>query len=270
MAFSVLMSVYRKENPEWLIASLDSVFNQTVTPDEVVLVEDGELTGELDAVIEIQKQKHPELKIVTYKENRGLGKALHDGLLECSNNLVARMDTDDICFPTRFEKQLQVFERHPEVDVCSAWIDEFETDPEQVISVRRLPKTYDELFMFGKKRNPVSHPVSMFKKDSVLSVGNYQDFPLFEDYYLWARMMVKGCKFYCIQESLLKFRRSPEMIKRRGGWDYAITEVRFFNTLRKIGYISNVQLAKNVCTRFVVRIIPNSLRTALYKQIRKK
>lgn len=268
--FSVLMSVYKNEKPEFLKLSLASIFSQTVPPTEVVLVEDGPLTDELNDTICKISDEHKELKVYPFSENRGLGKALHDGVLLCKHDIIARMDTDDICVPERFEKELMAFEKDPDLDVCSAWIDEFESDFNDIVSVRKLPESHNELYRFGKKRNPVSHPVSMFRKEAVLKSGNYQDFPLFEDYYLWARMMVNGCKFYCIQESLLKFRRSPEMIKRRGGWMYAMTEMRFFNELRRIGYISWPLLVQNIAIRFTARIVPNSLRTIIYKNIRKR
>lgn len=267
--FSVLMSVYKNENPEWMQLSMNSIFNQTVNPSEVVLVVDGPLSPELDSLIERLKSQHAELRIVPFKVNRGLGWALHDGLKHCTYDLVARMDTDDIALPTRFEKQLRVFEEHSDVDVCSAWLEEFEGDPENVVGVRRLPESHEELYEFGKTRNPMSHPVTMFRKYAVLMNGNYQDYPLFEDYFLWARMLQYGCKFYCIQESLLKFRRSPEMIKRRGGLKYALTEFRFQCMLYGIRYITFTQLLKNCAIRFTARIVPNKLRSVIYKQIRK-
>lgn len=267
--FSVLMSVYDKEKPDYLRASLDSIFNQTLMPDEVVLVEDGPLTPELNAVIREFCDKHPELHTLPFKKNRGLGMALHDGLEACKHSLVARMDSDDISVRDRFEKQVQQFELIPQLDVCSTWVDEFEGDHGTTVSVRKLPETHDELYDFGKKRNPVNHPACMFRKESVLKVGSYKDFPLFEDYYLWVRLMINGYRFFCLQESLLKFRRSPEMFKRRGGWSYAVTELRFLRMMHRVGYISLRQLLQNGLIRFVTRIMPNSLRTVIYKKMRK-
>ena len=264
------MSIYAKERPEWLRLSLDSVFQQTVPPDEVALVEDGPLTKPLYDVIEEYKSLHPELKVITFEKNRGLGLALRDGLAHCTHDIVARMDTDDICKPQRFEKELRIFEEHPETDLVSSWIDEFEGDINNIIGVRRLPETHEELFEFGKKRNPVSHPACMFRKEAVQKNGNYQDYPLFEDYFLWARLLKYGCRFYCIQESLLYFRRNKDMMRRRGGWHYAITEMRFQCTLYGIRYITLAQLFRNIIIRFPIRIIPNSLREYLYSRLRKK
>ena len=125
MKFSVLLSVYRKEQPAYLRQSLDSIFTQTLLPDEVVLVKDGPLTDALDEVAEDYCRKYPVIRVVPLSENQGLGRALNEGLKHCSYDLVARMDTDDVAKPERFEKQIAVFCAHPEMDVVGAWIDEF-------------------------------------------------------------------------------------------------------------------------------------------------
>ena len=127
------------------------------------------------------------------------------------------MDTDDIAMPERFEKQLAVFKKYPDIDVVGAWINEFEDNVSNIKSVRKLPELPDDIRQFAKRRNPINHPVVMFRKSAVLAAGGYRHFPLFEDYYLWIRMLMNGAKFYNIQESLLYFRFSPEMFKRRGG-----------------------------------------------------
>lgn len=268
MKFSVLLSLYYKENPDYLIQSLNSVFGQTLRADEVVLVEDGPLTPVLNKVIDEFESAHSEMKVVKLQKNGGLGKALNEGLKHCTYEIVARMDTDDIAKPDRFEKQLKEFVAQPDLDVCGAWMDEFEKDPINPVDIKKAPETHDELYRFGMKRNPVNHPVCMFKKSSVQLNGNYQDYPLFEDYFLWARMMRYGCRFYCIQESLLNFRRSPDMLKRRSGWKYACTEIRFQCMLYGIRYISFGRMLKNISIRFPVRLMPNAWRTWVYKRIR--
>ena len=270
MMFSVLLSVYWKEQPAYLQQSLDSIFTQTLLPDEVVLVKDGPLTDELDQVIEGYCQRYPILKVVPLAQNQGLGKALNEGLKHCSYDLVARMDTDDIAKLNRFEKQVAAFEAHPELDVVGAWIDEFEGDVGHVVSVRKLPERHGVIRKYAQKRCPVNHPVVMFRKSAVLSAGGYQHFPLFEDYYLWVRMLLNGSRFYNIPESLLYFRMSPDMFKRRGGWRYAKDEVRFQYRLLDLKFIGVIQFCENVCVRFTVRILPNSFRSFFYKKILRK
>ena len=266
MNFSVLLSVYNREHPLFLRQSLDSLFRQTVQPSEVVLVKDGPLTVELEEVLEEYVSLHKELKVVALAQNQGLGKALNEGLKHCSYELVARMDTDDICKPFRFEKQLRAFEEHPEIDVCSAWLEEFDTDANCINSVKRLPESPAELYEYGKTRNPVNHPVVMFRKGAVLKCGSYMDYPLFEDYFLWIRMLMNGSKFYTIQESLLYFRASQEMYNRRGGFRYAMTEARLQFLLYGLRYINLSTFLMNLVVRFFTRIMPPSVRARLYKK----
>ena len=270
MKFSVLLSLYYKEKPEYLQQSIDSILSQTLLPDEIVIVKDGPLTEELDAILEEYRQKCPYLKFVTLKENVGLGIALNEGLKHCSNELIARMDTDDICMPERFAKQVAIFIAHPEYDLVSAWVDEFAGTIDNVKTTRYLPELPDQIFEYGKRRCPVNHPVTMFKKSSVEKVGGYMHCLNLEDYYLWARMLVNGAKFYNIQESLLWFRISDEVFKRRGGFRYAKTEAAFMWELYKIGYIGAVIAILYGVLRFFVRVVPSSWRAYLYRNLLRK
>lgn len=268
--FSVLLSVYKNEHPNYLRQSLDSILSQILPPDEIILVKDGPLTSELDCFIENYKKRCPVLKVIPLAINQGLGKALNEGLKHCSYDLIARMDTDDIAKPNRFKRQIQVFQEHPELDVVGAWIDEFEETTSNIISTRKLPEVHDDICQFAKKRNPENHPVIMFRKQAVLAAGGYQHFPLFEDYYLWIRMLQNGAKFYNIQESLLYFRFSPAMFKRRGGLKYVTTELRFQNQLRNLEFITSSEYLYNVFIRVITRMMPNTLRAILYKKALRK
>lgn len=262
--FSVLMSLYYKERPEYLRESLDSVFNQTITPTEVVIVEDGPLTAGLYAILDEFKQLHDNIKIVKLATNSGLGIALAKGLEKCKSELVARMDTDDISKRDRFEKQVKFMDMHEDIDICSSWIDEFEDTPTNIISVKRVPESHEDIIKFMRRRSPINHPSVIFKKKAVIKAGNYQYFHLFEDWYLWARMYALGSKFANIQESLLLFRTSKDMYKRRGGWKYAINGAKFQWTLHRLGVISVAQAVINAIERGIVCIAPNKLRQLLY------
>lgn len=261
------MSVYTSEKSEYLEAALHSVFEQTLVPTEVVLVQDGPLTSELESVIAMFCEKYKSIKTVKLAKNMGLGNALNVGLSMCEYDFVARMDSDDLSFPNRFEAQLRVFDRYPDVSVVGAWIDEFEGDVSNIVSTRKLPEAHEDILLYAKSRCPINHPVVMFKKKSVLDAGGYQHFPLFEDYYLWVRMLLSGAKFYNIQDSLLYFRFSPDMFKRRGGWRYAIVELRFQRLLKEVGFISFIHFLKNTSARIIARILPNTMRATLYKKL---
>lgn len=267
MKFSVLLSVYEKEQVSFLRKSLNSVFNQTLLPDEVILVKDGPLTTELEHVIDDFARKYLMLKVISLPINQGLGKALNEGLRHCSNDIVARMDTDDVAKPYRFEKQIRIFCEHPEIDVVSAWVDEFEGTIFNVLSIRKLPQFHEKIQEYARRRCPVNHPVVMFRKNTVINAGGYQHFFLFEDYYLWVRMLLKGAKFYNIPESLLYFRMSKDMIRRRGGWKYMKSEVKFQKELWELHFINCPEFLCNVLIRFIVRIIPNSLRAIIYLKV---
>lgn len=265
--FSLLMSVYINEQANHLTACFDSIYKQTVPPTEIILVEDGPLTSALYEAISKEEERFPQLKRIKLDTNQGLGIALNKGLPRCSYDIIARMDTDDICVPNRFETQLSYLQNHPEIDVIGAWVFEFEESTSKVLGIRSLPEQHKQIYRFGKKRNPMNHPTVMFRKESVLKAGNYLPCPLFEDYYLWGRMLMKGFRFYNIQQPLLYFRRSPEMIKRRGGLSYAKKEISFLKKLHDTGYISKWNLIRNVSQRYIVRILPDYIRSLIYKYL---
>ncbi|CZR10824.1 Glycosyl transferase family 2 [Trichococcus flocculiformis] len=201
---SVLMSVYYKEKPEYLEACLESIIQQTYQPDEIVLVKDGPLTEELEHVLEQFVSKNPQMyKLVPLEKNVGLGKALAIGVEAASYELIARMDTDDIALPERLEKQRNYFQMNPETAIVGSDIIEFEGSIDQVVANRIVPHTHEEIYEFAKRRNPFNHMTVMYRKDSVLEVGNYQPLNGYEDYYLWVRMLEKGLKAYNFAEVLV-------------------------------------------------------------------
>ena len=180
--FSVLMSLYIKEKPEYFKACMDSILSQTVRPDQIVIVKDGPITAELEQMLEQYTLQDPSLyTLVPLETNRGLGLALAEGVLHCRNELIARMDTDDICRPDRFEVQLSEFEQDPMLDVCGSHIVEFEDDPSRIVTQRRVPLTDAEIKAYQKRRDGVNHVTVMFRKSKVLAAGNYQSCLLMED-----------------------------------------------------------------------------------------
>ena len=268
MKFSVLMSVYAREEARFLDQALRSVLNQSAVPDQVVVVKDGPLTEELEAVLEGYIVEFPGImKIVPLDVNMGLGEALNRGLEHTSHELVARMDSDDIARPDRFEKQLAVFASDPDIAVAGSWIDEFEGDTDNIISTRMLPETPDRLKTYCGSRCPLNHPSVMFRAAAVKAVGGYRHFHLLEDYFLWGRLVAAGYKLYNIQESLLWFRSSPQMFRRRGGWKYARSEARLMKEFRRMGILSRGRMVRNIAIRFPVRIMPGPVRAMIYKRL---
>lgn len=269
--YSVLMSVYYKEHPDYLRQSMQSIYDQTVPTDDFVLVCDGPLTPELDAVIaDMQLQFGPRLNVCRLLKNGGLGKALNFGIGQCKNDLVARMDSDDVSRPDRCERQLAVFQDHPEYSLVSGIVEEF-SDTITNVSVRRIvPENQDDIIAFAKKRNPFNHPCIMYKKSDVEAAGGYQDFYLLEDYYLWIRMLQQGFIGYNLQEPLLWMRAGSDMYKRRGGWKYVQSQRNLFKYMAQTGFITGSQYQIQSAIRLIGAVVPNWLRAFLFKQILRK
>ncbi len=265
--FSVLMSVYKKENPDYLRVALDSVFNQTFKSNDVVLIEDGELTTELEEVITEYEKKYKELNVIRFKNNRGLGPALNDGIVRCKNNYVARVDTDDECEKNRFECQIKYLINNPEVDVVGCNMNEYDADLKNVISIKSVPEHHNDIKKYLKKRNPINHPTVMYKRDKVLEVKGYEDYKYFEDYYLWAKMMKNGCIFYNIQENLYKFRAGSSMFQRRGGIKYLRCISNFEKGLYDLKIINRFEQYCNLLSRFAISLCPNFVREGIYKKM---
>ena len=180
-SYSVLMSIYKKENPAYLVQALDSMLNQTVSPAEIVMVKDGPLTQELEDVLQNYDSLYPGLfNFVSYDKNHGLGYALRQGVVACSNEIVARMDTDDIARPDRMEKQLAAIDSG--LDMVGSDVIEFVTSPNEPVAATDLPKGIDAIRSYSKRRNPFRHPPMTFRKSKVMEAGNYSsDFLYFED-----------------------------------------------------------------------------------------
>ncbi|MDY2637347.1 MAG: glycosyltransferase [Phascolarctobacterium sp.] len=269
--YSVLMSVYFKEKPDFLRQSMESILNQTIKTDDFILVCDGPLNEGLDAVIAEMQTKFGEvLHVVRLEKNGGLGNALNEGMKHCKNELVARMDSDDISYPDRCERQLTLFNSKPEVSICSGIVEEFSEGPEIVDAKRVPPEYHQEILEFAKSRNPFNHPCVMYKKAAVEAVGSYQDFYLLEDYYLWVRMLMAGYKGYNIQESLLHMRAGSDMYRRRGGWRYIISQVNLFRFMHKSSYIGLLHCIKCCVLRLLSTIVPNTIREYMYSLLLRK
>lgn len=270
MNYSVLMSVYCKEKPEYLKQSMNSIAAQTEPTDDFVLVCDGPLNEGLDAVIaEMQQQFGDVLHVVRLEENIGLGRALNAGMQVCKNEIIARMDSDDIAYPDRCEKEMRaLLER--EVDIVSAGVEEFEGTPEQVKCKRLPPETHDEILRFAKKRNPFNHPCVMYRKSAVEAAGGYQDFYLLEDYYLWLRMLLNGSRGYNLQESLLWMRAGSDMYRRRSGSKYAKSQRALFKFMKENKMIGAGEYCMACLIRTASALAPNWLRKGMYSAVLRK
>lgn len=264
--YSVLMSLYKKEKPEYLRLAIESMLNQTVPPDEIVLVEDGPLTDELYAVL----NEYPMIYRIKNEKNLGLGLALNVGLKECRNELVARMDTDDCSKPQRCEKQLERFAEKPYLAIVGSHIDEFIGEPSNVISKRIVPTTSEEIYNFAKKRSAFNHPAVMYSKTAVLENDGYSDLKRNQDVDLFGRMQFKGYKAENIDESLLWFRSSDELAKRRKSWQNTWSYIATIRKFWKMGYSSFLDYAMVAIAQTGMYLMPVKLQNFIYKKFLRK
>lgn len=267
---SVLMSVYCKEKPEYLKAAVESVVKQTLMPGEIVLVEDGPLTDELNEVIDELKNRYDIVKVVPLKENMQLGRALAEGVLNCKYELIARMDTDDLAVENRFELQFQYLEEHPEVSVLGGCIEEFDDSDENYRKVKSMPLSGEALLNYAKYRNPINHMTAMFRKSAICEVGNYRHFPFLEDYELWTRLLSKGYVFANLPQVLVRARTNLNMYGRRGGKSYCKRYLELRKKQREYGLLSwpEYQMAK-VLT-MVMTLQSSAMRKLVYRKALRK
>ena len=269
--YSVLMSVYDKETPDNLRTAMDSIWNQTVEPDDFVLVCDGPLTPELDEVVDEMKERHSGiLQVVRLKENGGLGNALNAGMKCCKNELIARMDSDDISRPDRCELQMEVFSKNPELSIVSGVVEEFSESTDRTEIRRVLPEKQEEIVKFAQKRNPFNHPCVMYRKSAVEAVDGYKSIFLLEDYYLWVKMIQNGSIGYNIQRPLLWMRAGSDLYKRRSGMEYVRSQKELFKYMKNYGFISTWQYMRSVTLRGISSLMPNKVRDFVYKKVLRK
>jgi glycosyltransferase involved in cell wall biosynthesis len=268
MNFSVLLSVYFKENAQYLDQALQSLVNQSMLPTEIVVVKDGPLTAPLDQVIDKFSSEFSGLfKIVTLSTNQGLGLALNEGLKCCSNEWVARMDSDDICVPDRFEKQIHYIIQNPAITMLGGIIEEFSNQPGDISREKKVPIDYLQIKAFSKKRNPFNHPTVMFKKSTILSLGGYAHMLYFEDYYLWLKVINSGYIVSNLDTVLLHFRVGNDMIGRRHGLAYANYEINFVRNGIKSNYFTFTEGLIFIVSRLPFRLLPKSVLSAIYKKL---
>ena len=268
--FSVLISVYFKENPFYLKEALNSIVNQTLLPNEIVLIKDGPLNDELENVLDEFIAKYPQLFIVIpLLINKGLGNALSIGVNKCSYDLIARMDSDDICVLNRFEKQIEFLIVNPKIDLIGTNVEEFNKIPGDLKRYRKMPEQGSLLIKYSRFRNPVNHPSVMFRKSKVLEAGNYNgDILFFEDFSLFIRMLSNGCIFYNINECMLYFRvgYGIDVIKRRSGIIYIKNEWKFARLALKVGSLNFIEWLFYISTKLPLRLLPTSVILFVYNK----
>ncbi|HFU5879307.1 TPA: glycosyltransferase [Enterococcus faecium] len=263
--YSFLLSVYDKENPSYLDECLKSVFEQSHPSNDIVLVIDGPINIQLKEII--RKFECETLNLVYLEENVGLGDALRIGLEACKNEFILRMDTDDICHPYRAEKQVSFLASRKDVSAVGTPVLEFEDTIHNVTGKKEVPIEYKDVKLYSRYRNPICHPSVAFRKKNILIVGNYERLLLFEDYYLWLKLISNDYVVENIEEPLVWMRVDSNLYKRRGGISYIKKHYNFRKKEKKLGMINEIQFFQIVFVQSLIAIIPNDLRLLFYKKI---
>lgn len=260
--YSVLMSVYFKENPAYLKRSIESILAQTIPTNDFVVVCDGPLTEELDSVLNNFKSQYGDLfNIVRRESNEGLGIALQNGLLATKNEIVMRMDSDDASLVDRAERQLPYMEKY---DLVGGFISEFDGEETNIIGIRKVPENYNEIRKFAKKRCPFNHPSVMYKKSAVIAVGNYRSFLFLEDYDLWIRFIHGNHNVYNIQSVLVNMRSGMQMRARRAGKTYRKSMKNLRKELLQLKMINVFEYIFFVFSQTILIMLPLKLKEKVY------
>ena len=272
MKFSVLISIYFKEQPEHLNQCLESIWdNQTVKPSEIILIEDGPLTSELDHMIEFWKEKLVDvLKVTKLAENVGTGKAKNIGLQQCMNEIVAIVDTDDISVTDRFEKQISIISKDPELAILGGQSVEFIDDPSCPSGIRNVPLTDRELRQYVKKQSPFNNMTIAYRKSKILDVGGYQHHYWMEDYNLFLRVIAKGYKVSNLPDVLVYARIDNGMHGRRRGFEYIKSEKQLLDLKKQLKIQSPFYANMYFIVRSAFRLMPANLLGKIYNRFLRK
>lgn len=263
--FSVLMSIYWKDNPMLIQEAVESVLNQTVQPSELLVAVDGPVSKEIMSVLKKYEKDIKNFKIISFQKNEGRGIVLQKVLPICTFELVALVDADDINLPHRFEKLLNIFIADDKVSAAGGYIQEIDYDTKKKKSIKTVPLSEENAKKYAKYRSPINQPTVMFKKSAVLAAGGYKQLYLMEDYFLWIRMINKGFKICNIPEILVNMRINDNLYARRGGYKYFLSNKKIYDTMLELNMINYTLYCCNLLVRFTTQVLmPNFLRKKFY------
>lgn len=264
--FSLLMSVYAGDRPDYLQQSFRSVVHaQTRPPDDVVLVQDGPVGPELtEAITGLIHESPSPTALLALPDNVGLGIALDEGIAACGHDIVARMDADDVAVPTRFEVQVPLIEDG--ADLVGSALLEFGNSPEDIVGRRVPPLEPEAIVRYSRFHQPFNHPTVVYRRSAVQAVGGYRDLPLMEDYLLFSKMIAAGAKVANVAEPLVLYRVGDGAYARRGGVALLRSEWDLQRRLRASGFTTRWQFARNVVVRGGYRLVPERARRAAYRR----
>jgi glycosyltransferase involved in cell wall biosynthesis len=264
--FALLLPVWNGDSPDYLADAFRSaVVDQTVRPDQVILVRDGEVREELGCRLDALIENSPvPVTFVALPQTGGLGPALDAGLEASKYDVVARMDADDISMPHRFQVQLPLIER---ADIVGAGLLEFGTDINDIVGRRVPPTDPAEIRRSARLHDPFNHPTVVYRRQAVVAAGGYGDLPLMEDYWLFARMLADGAEPLNLAEPLVYYRVGAGSFQRRGGRALLRSELQLQRLMHAEGIISRSQYTRNIMIRGGYRLVPWRLRRSVYRRL---
>ena len=265
MNYSVLLTVYKTDNPEYFRMSMESMLNQSVPSNDIVVVKDGPVPESIENIIVELQKAHPEIHPIQLKKNVGLGLALNEGLKVCQNELIARMDADDISLPTRCEKEIALFKADPELDIVGCPVKEFVGTPDNIVGTRDVPLENEAIHKYVRRRDPFNHPTVMYRKSKVIKYGPYGNYRKNQDTDLWIKLLSNGCKAANYPEYLLLFRFDEGTYKKRKSWINTKLLIEIRKEAWKNGYCSFLDFVFVACAQFGIYVLPESFQKFIYK-----
>lgn len=270
MKYSVLMTVYKSDNPKYFQLALESMINQTLIPDEIVLVKDGPITEEIQEVIDNIKKSTNLLVEVSLEKNLGLGLALNEGIKKCKNELIARMDSDDISLPKRCEEQVKAFQCDSQLDIVGLQVKEFNGDINNIIGERKVPTSNNDIYKYAKKRDPFNHPTVMYKKSKVCEAGMYGNYRKNQDTDLWIKILSNNAKCLNLDSDLFRFRFDENTYKKRKSWINTKLLISIRYNAYKNGFCSLYDFFIVLVAQVVMFIVPIKIQESIYRKILRK
>lgn len=261
---SVVMAVYKNDKPEWLGEAIDSILNQTYKANEFIVVVDGPIPTKLNTTLESYNEK---ITTIRLPQNKGLWNALNTGIKAAKNDLIARMDADDISLPNRFQTQAEEFETNPDLALLGAQIDEFESDSKDIASRRSVPLSQDEIVRFAKLRSPFNHPSVMYRRQAVLEVGGYSKLMRTEDYDLWVKLIMNKCIVKNMPDTLLLYRLNSGNMNRKISATQNKESMALLKRFYTYGFLSKLEFTKAVAAKTVYTILPGFMKRSIYRKV---
>lgn len=267
VSYSVLMSVYAGEQAEFFKKSVDSMLSQTLPTDDFVLVCDGELTAELDELVERYEAENSCFHVLRLDKKAGTGGCANEGLALCKNEYIVKMDSDDIALPNRCEVSMKYLAKHPETDILGAFIEEFDSESGEYIATKKTPQSHEEIMRYARRRNPFNNQTLVYKRSAAQEIGGYSDIKRCEDYDFVVRMLASGAKGRNIGRVLVRYRVTKGNYERRKNWANTRSFIKVRWRIHKMGFSSFMDFLVPTMMQLVIFIMPARLTGAIYKKL---